>query len=307
MIFNRPDTTRQVFERIRATRPKQLFVAADGPRADRSDETQLCAETRSIIERIDWPCKLNILFREHNLGCKQAVSSAITWFFENVEEGIILEDDCLPEPSFFPFCTELLERFRNNDQVLMVSGRNDLGTWKLNRYSYFFTIGNIWGWATWRRAWNKYDPELKIWTDSTAQNNMRLFGQRAPSLCKEIANGCEAVLQGKLDSWGYPWAFTRIAHRGIGVIPAMNLVSNIGFGKDATHTLSNDSPYVDIPLHRMQFPLRHNPDMRVDFNYYKQWHKVEQCHNAKPVPALSRVKNRLKSCYQRLWKLICRK
>ena len=253
--------------------------------------------TRSFVDQVDWPCEVKTLFREQNLGCKHGPSSAITWFFEQVDEGIILEDDCLPDPSFFPFCAELLERFRNDSRVFMVSGTNDLGSWKATQYSYFFTIGNMWGWATWKRAWQHFDLELKLWTDEIAQHRMRVFGQMAPYVADNIANGCRAVLYENLSSWAYPWAFARIAHNGLGVIPAVNLVSNIGFGADATHTTSHGSPYADTEVYEMQFPLRHNTDMRVDFEYFRQ------CHKAMQGPALSRVKNRLKSYYRRLWNL----
>lgn len=301
IIFNRPNLTQRVFACIREARPARLFVAADGPRPDYPGEEQICAATRRVVDQVDWPCEVKTLFWEQNLGCKHAPSSAITWFFKQVDEGIILEDDCLPDPSFFPFCADLLERFRDDSRVFMVSGTNDLGTWKATQYSYFFTLGNTWGWATWKRAWQHFDLELKLWTDEIAQHNMRVFSQRAPYLAEDIANGCRAVLQENLDTWDYQWAFDRIAHSGLGVIPVVNLVSNIGFGKDATHTTSHDFPYADTPVYAMQFPLRHNLDMRIDFEYYTQSHEAMQS------PILDRAKQRLKICHRRLWNLIYRK
>jgi hypothetical protein len=290
-----------VFARIRKARPAQLFVAADGPREGKNGESERCRQAREIIKKVDWECEIQTLFREENLGCKIAPSSAIDWFFQNVEEGIILEDDCLPDPSFFPFCAELLERFRNDRRVFMVSGTNDLGSWKATRYSYFFTYGNTWGWATWKRAWQHFDLELKLWTDETAQHNMRVFGQRASYLAKNIANGCRAVLRENLDAWDYQWVFTRIAHRGLGVVSAVNLVSNIGFGKDATHTILQNSIYADTPVYAMQFPLRHNPNMFIDFKYYKQ------CHKVMFISISDRVKRRLKIYYRKLCNLFFHK
>lgn len=294
IIFNRPNTTQKVFEAIRQAQPKYLFVAADGPRKEKIGESEKCEQARKIATQIDWPCEVKTLFREHNLGCKYAPSSAIAWFFEQVDEGIILEDDCLPDSSFFPFCAELLERYRDDSRVFMVSGTNDLGNWKATDYSYFFTIGNTWGWATWKRAWQHFDLELKLWTDGISQQNMQVFSQGAPYLAKEIADGCQAVLLENLDAWDYQWAYVRIACRALGVIPAMNLVSNIGFSRDATHTTSNNTPYANTPVYVMQFPLRHNPNMQVDFEYY------EQCYKAIHRPIMSRIKQRLCIYYQKL-------
>jgi hypothetical protein len=298
LIFNRPAATQLVFDKIRRARPSMLLVVADGPRAERPEEAEKCKKVRAIIDEVDWPCEVLKNYSDTNLGCKQRVASGLDWVFQTVEEAIILEDDCLPDPSFFPFCADLLERFRNDNRVFIVSGMNDLGTWKADQYSYFFTLGNTWGWATWKRAWQHFDLDLKLWTDEIAQQRMKVFGQHASYLTEDIAAGCRAVLREKLDTWDYQWAFDRIMHSGLGVVPAMNLVSNIGFGKNATHTNTHDSTYADKPVYTMQFPLKHNPDMRVDFEFY------EQCHKAKAIPMLRRVKNRLKSYYRRLRNLI---
>ena len=280
---------------------RAFLSQTDGPRLTHPGEEQVCAVTRRVVDQVDWPCQVKTLFQEKNLGCKHGPSSAITWFFEQVDEGIILEDDCLPHPSFFPFCAELLERFRADSRILMVSGMNDLGTWKANQYSYFFTLGDTWGWATWKRAWHYFDLELGLWVDASAQDKMRVFGHSAPYLTEDIANGCRAVLQRNLDAWDYQWAFTRIVHGGLGVVPAVNMVSNIGFGADATHTISQDSPYVNIPVYAMQFPLKHNTDMRVDFEYYTQ------CHKAMQGSILSHVKRRLGIYGRKLRNLFHRK
>ena len=294
IIFNRPALTRRVFAAIREARPAQLFVAADGPRADRPGEAELCAEARSVVEGVDWPCQVKTLFREKNLGCKLGPSTAITWFFTQVDEGIILEDDCLPHPSFFPFCAELLERFRDDSRVFIVSGTNDLGNWKATEYSYFYTLGDTPGWATWKRAWQHFDLELTSWTDATAQQKMLDFGRRAPFLARDIARGCQAVLQKNLDAWDYQWIFDRIRHGGLGPVPAVNLVSNIGFGKDATHTKSSHPLYADRPVYAMQFPLRHNPEIHIDYEYYRQ------CHRALQGPVSSRAKRWLWIHYRKL-------
>jgi hypothetical protein len=162
LIFNRPNTTEQVFEAIAKAKPRCLFVAADGPRTDKEGEAEKCQAVRDIIKRVDWDCEVKTLFREQNLGCKEAVSSAITWFFEQVEEGIILEDDCLPSDSFFSFCAELLEKYRDDKRIMMISGDNFQDGIQRGDASYYFSsVPWIWGWATWRRAWRLYDREMQ--------------------------------------------------------------------------------------------------------------------------------------------------
>ena len=194
-IFNRPDVTRRVFEEIRRARPTKLMVVADGPRAERPEEAEKCRDVRAIIDTIDWPCEIMKKYSDINLGCKACVASGLDWVFQAVEEAIIWKMIVSQILSFFPFCSELLELFRDDRRVFIVSGMNDLGTWKTNQYSYFFTLGNTWGWATWRRAWQNYDFELKLWADEIAQQRMRVFGQKAPYLVEEIADGCRAVLR----------------------------------------------------------------------------------------------------------------
>ena len=165
LIFNRLDTTRRVFEEIRKQKPRQLFVASDGPRVNKDGEREIVEKTRKLVlDNIDWECEVKTLFRGENLGCKIAVSSAIDWFFENIEEGIILEDDCLPAQSFFGYCEELLEKFREDGRISVISGDNFQFGWRNTSDSYYFSKNcHIWGWATWRRAWERYDVEMKTY------------------------------------------------------------------------------------------------------------------------------------------------
>src|SRR5258708_3549575 len=175
LIFNRPFPTRRVFAEIRKARPAKLFVAADGPRPDKPEDLETCRETREIIKDIDWPCEVQTLFRDKNLGCGVAVSGAITWFFQNVEQGIILEDDCLPDPSFFPFCTELLERYKDDERILLISGNflQQKNKKFMVKASYYGTlIPHLWGWASWRRAWAKYDFNLTKWPEVKATKSL---------------------------------------------------------------------------------------------------------------------------------------
>ena len=161
LIFNRLDTTEKVFEKIREQQPKYLYIAADGPRSDVPEDQEKCRKTRAIIDRIDWDCELKTLFREENLGCRNNAVQAITWFFDNVEEGIILEDDCLPDPTFFRYCEDLLSYYRYDMRVMHIAGSNLQQGFKSDNASYYFShIPWVWGWASWKRAWKYYDVNI---------------------------------------------------------------------------------------------------------------------------------------------------
>jgi len=256
LIFNRPEQTKRVFARIRQARPEKLFVAADGPRIDRIDEERLCTEARGVIEQVDWPCEIKTLIRGQNLGCRQAVSSAITWFFESVEAGIILEDDCLPDLSFFSFCTELLARYQNDDRVGMISG-NNFGSKLYNaELSYSFSRhGLIWGWATWKRAWDCYKTdfnELSPMEIDLIKSNISQNRRFVDYWWK----GAAAAINGDLDTWDYLWGVTRYRNNYLVVRPKANLVANIGFGVSSTHTagVANE---LYIKTQSVEFPLKH--------------------------------------------------
>lgn len=268
LVFNRPDTTARVFEAIQQAKPPRLYVAADGPRDGREDEAERVAKVREIATKVDWPCDLKTLFREKNLGCKYAVSGAITWFFEQEEQGIILEDDCLPSQSFFWYCEELLVRYKDNKKVFLISGRNECGEWGDDSSSYFYTLGSIWGWASWRRAWSYYDVHLDNWGDKKHELEIDLFIDSFPEKAREILNGCESVRKGTCDSWAYQWAYARIVNRGLGVVPKYNLIRNIGFGENATHTLARSKHEENLKLFEMPFPLIHNNDFKFNAEYY---------------------------------------
>lgn len=257
LLFNRPHLASCVFERIRKIRPTRLFLAADGPRQAYPGDIELCAATRKLVEQIDWNCELKLLFRERNLGCKQAVSSAITWFFDHVEEGIILEDDCLPDLSFFRFCAELLEIYRGDERIMVVSGDNFQNTHSKEDSSYYFSIHpHCWGWATWRRAWVKYDGAMKLWP--TLRASGWLDGWLGDKTAAQYFQGIyDLAFSGRINSWAYVWTFSCWTQHGLSILPAVNLVSNIGFGEHATHTNSSDLPYAELPTEIMTFPLVH--------------------------------------------------
>lgn len=252
LIFNRPDTTKIVFEAIRQAKPKQLFIAADGPREGRPDDARRCELVRQIASQIDWSCEVKTLFRDSNLGCKLAVSSAIDWFFSHVEEGIILEDDCLPNKSFFPYCTELLKAYRANDQVMHISGTNfQFGQKRGNASYYFSNYFHVWGWATWRRAWRLYDVNL-IELDTFLAKNKIVNILKLKSEQQYWTKVFNDVKRGEVNTWDYQWLFSIWANNGICITPNVNLISNLGFGADATHTVELDTRLANLKIEEMR-------------------------------------------------------
>jgi len=241
IIFNRPKLTERVFEQIRQARPEKIFIAADGPRINRPGEDKLCEESRKIVTMVDWPCDIKTNFQERNLGCKIHVSTAINWFFENVDDGIILEDDCLPNSSFFKFCNKMLERYRYDMRVMHVSGANLLNSFTDSDASYFFSeISIIWGWATWKRAWNLYDINMSG-IMSLSQN------KTLPEILKDKrylnfwTNHFKHIMKKNVDTWDAQWQYSIFSNNGIVITPFLNTVRNIGFGPDATHTVNKIS------------------------------------------------------------------
>ena len=259
LAFNRPDTTRRVLESLRAARPGEVFFAVDGPRAQRDAERKRVMEVRRLADAIDWDCRIHTLFREENLGCKLAVSQAITWFFSEVESGIILEDDCIAHPSFFRFAAELLARYEGDERISMISGDNFQGRRPRSEYSYYFSrYTHIWGWATWRRAWRLYDHQMKRWPELREAGWLsKMLGNRAAvDYWRRIF---DETYGEKNSSWAYRWTFSAWTHGALTILPNVNLVSNIGFGATATHTLIRYRSGAALPVRPMEFPLKHPP------------------------------------------------
>lgn len=260
LIFARPDTTKEVFDRIKQIRPARLYVAADAPRKDRPDEIKRSEETRQIIQQINWPCEIHTLFREENLGCKIAVSSAITWFFEQEEYGIILEDDCLPDLSFFPYCEELLLKYKDDDRIGHISGNCFLPNLVNKKYSYdFCSFSHIWGWASWRRVWKNYDVHFRYWEIAKHCSVMRhsLFN----SLREEIYFSSflnDAIYEKRhINTWDTQYLFMLRVQRQLSIYPSVNLVKNIGLGDPhGTHT-NKKNEKVCISACAMNFPMTH--------------------------------------------------
>ena len=242
LVFNRPDTTVKVFEAIRNAKPPRLYVAADGPRGNHADEAEKVAMVREISTAVDWLCEVKTLFRERNLGCKHAVSSGISWFFEHEERGIILEDDCLPHRDFFTFCEVLLEHYANDERVSVITGDNFQNGILRGEGSYYFSRYNhVWGWASWRRAWQIADMNINFWPEWKKSDSWKTFWQDdvARRYWESIF---DRVYRAEIDTWDYPWTASVWYRGGLTATPNINLVSNIGFGYGATHTASADSP-----------------------------------------------------------------
>ncbi|WP_343705846.1 nucleotide-diphospho-sugar transferase [Flavobacterium sp.] len=252
LIFNRPDVTEQVFEQIKKMQPEKLYVAADGPRKDRLKEKELCSETRSIIKKIDWNCEVKTLFRDENLGCKYAVSSAINWFFENEEEGIVLEDDCLPSDDFFIFCDAMLEKYRYDTRIRHIGGSNlQMGN-KHGEFSYYFSnLTHVWGWASWGRAWNDYDVELSKYKDVDAENSFKLIFND-PIIVESWKFIFNKMLRNEIDTWDYQWTITNFFNNSLSIIPNVNLISNIGFGVNATHTMNANDTFSNLKIEKLE-------------------------------------------------------
>lgn len=261
IIFNRPDTTERVFAEIAKAKPPKLFVVADGPRSDRPADAEKCAAARAVIERVDWECEVLKNYSDLNLGCGRRPATGISWVFEKVEEAIILEDDCVPHPTFFPFCEELLEKYRDDERVMHISGSNFQFGHKRGPFSYFFSRHNcVWGWATWRRAWRHHDIKIKLWPalrDTPLLVDI-LGDPRAVEGWQRILDGAFAGA-GNVDYWDYQWTFACWAQSGLSVGPNTRLISNIGFGDQATHTKSNNKRIANLPTAGMVFPLQHPP------------------------------------------------
>ncbi len=237
LIFNRPDCTRRVLEVVRKARPPRLFVVADGPRNGRADDAINCEAARATIEQhVDWTCEVRRELAATNLGCARRVSSGLDWVFSQVDEAIVLEDDCLPDERFFSFCRELLERFRDEPRVGAIGGSNFQKEDVTGGNGFYFSrYPHVWGWATWRRAWSAYDHAMSEWPAAKREGWAKAYFGSARE-----ANFWEGVLDrvyaGEIDSWAYRWAFTFWRRDWLAALPASRLVTNIGFDASATHT-----------------------------------------------------------------------
>jgi len=277
LIFNRPDTTEKVFEAIRFAKPPKLLVVADGSRANREGEAEKCAAARAIIDRVDWDCEVLRNYSDINLGCKRRIASGLDWVFETVQEAIILEDDCLPHPTFFRYCEELLTQYRQDTRVMHIAGTNFgiAGQNPIESY-YFSRKTHIWGWASWRRAWQHYDVNMSLWPELKKQNKLvEIVGtQKEADKKTQIF---DKVYTGAIDTWDYQWHFTCLCQGNYSLIPNTNLVDNIGLAReDATHTSGGMSWLNEVKASNVAFPLVHPKffirDSYADDLYFNKMH-----------------------------------
>lgn len=259
LTFNRLDTTQRVFEEIKKAKPPRLYLASDGARENKAGEKEIVQKTRDfIMNNIDWDCEVKTLFRDKNLGCGPAVSGAITWFFEQEEDGIILEDDCLPHPSFFNFCEELLDYYKDNKKVWHISGDQFVPNFNNGASYYFAKNMHCWGWASWADRWSQYEFDLSGYGD---------YNIKKISEDKNVQNYWARVLdrvrKGEVNTWDYQWAFKIIEKDGLCINPSKNLISNIGFGDNSTHTSDKDNPMANMITYEID-NIIHPKEIKID-------------------------------------------
>lgn len=282
-IFRRIETTARVFAEIARAKPAILFIIADGPRANRPGEAEQCAATRALVEQINWPCTVLHNYAEANMGLRSRLASGLNWVFEQVEEAIILEDDCLPHPTFFRFCEELLDHYRNNDLIMHIAGTNFLPEGMSIPASYYFSrYPHVWGWATWRRAWQHYDVHMTQWADPhQRRKTLKQFPDwRERRFWKKT---WDRVCAGEIDTWDYQWTFACMQANGFAINPAKNLVTNIGFGPDATHTRGSTVGF-NSDSKTMMFPLHHAE--RIEVNMKADNYVRDMFFRVPPLPYL---------------------
>ncbi len=270
-IFRRPKETSRVFEVIKKIRPKNLLIVADGPR--NNNEKILCEETRNIVKDIDWPCEILYNYSETNLGCKVRISTGLDWVFKNVDKAIILEDDCVPNETFFPFCENLLEVYKDDSRIMHIGGINveqlntknslDQNNTTENPSYYFSNIAQIWGWASWKRAWDKYDLKMTDWPGVRGNKVLNKVINNAPVI--DYFNYLfERMYKGELNTWDVAWTYTCMKENGLCIVPNKNLISNIGFGEGATHSVSNKGYVGEMKTEDIIFPLVHPNKIEVN-------------------------------------------
>ncbi|MBD1933099.1 MULTISPECIES: glycosyltransferase family 2 protein [Cyanophyceae] len=265
LIFKRPETTEKVFEAIRQAKPPKLLVVADGPRADKPGEAEQCAAARAIIDRVDWDCEVLKNYSDVNLGCGLRPATGITWVFEQVEEAIIFEDDCLPHPTFFQFCEELLSKYRDDERVMAIAGTSLVGEWRSPLQSYYFSqFGGNWGWASWRRAWKFFDYNIKLFPQLLEAQFLENY-LREPKYYLYWKKLFQEIYESPDRScWDYQWLLACWMQNGLRICPEVNLITNIGFGANATHTFS-DNPLANVETQEINLPLKHPQFMIQNF------------------------------------------
>ncbi len=263
IIYNRPQYTKKILKSINKYGPSILYIAADGWK-DKEDRYK-CLSARNQTNHFKWGCPIETVFRKKNLGCGKAVSKAITWFFKNNTKGIILEDDCLPNEDFYYYCDQMLNRYEYNGKIMHISGVNYLPNKLKKRNGYYFSkMTHVWGWATWRRAWRKYDYKMTRWgtsiTKNTFSNNYDVLHER-----NYWSSIFDIVKKRKIDTWDYQWLYSCWVNEGLSINPGVNLVKNIGIEKDGTHT-KNKINGIENKLEKFSYPLKNPSVVARDIN-----------------------------------------
>ena len=305
IIFNRPDTTEKVFAQIAKAKPEKLFLIADGPRADHPDDVEKCKAARAVIERVDWDCKVFKNYSEVNLGCGRRPATGISWVFENVEEAIILEDDCVPSQTFFQYCEELLKRFRDDERIMMISGMDiDYGQEKWP-YSYsFHLLPHTWGWATWRRAWQHFDIGVKLWPE-LRDSSWLLDIAENPGAAQYYKSRFDLAFNSgsNIDYWDYQWQFACWSQKGYSISPHKNLIVNTGFGEHATHTKDKKyhKKFANFSVEEMDFPLKHPPFLVVDRAAHLLRFKARFPEKEMRISWYTSLYNKIRLILRKLW------
>lgn len=280
IVFNRPSNTTRVFEAIRNARPLHLYITSDGPRVGNKDDIEKVAKVRQIVSNVDWPCEVKFMFHNENLGCQFGPKSGIDWLFQNEEQGIILEDDCLPNLSFFLFCEEMLTRYKTNNSIMSITGTNITSGIEFEHDYFISHYALMWGWATWRRAWSRYDSSLSEWENLKKTGWLRNMPIGSIPFQKSWTNTFDLTkkLGNKATWWDYQWIYSCWLNNGMTIAPASNLIRNIGHSIDATHTLEYHPILSNLTLNEIQWPLNHpenlRPNIDADLFIGKHWFSV---------------------------------
>ena len=257
-IFNRPETTEKVFGAIAKAKPPLLLVVADGARKNKEGETDKIKAARAVINKIDWPCEVRTEYSEINMGCKKRISTGLDWVFDQVNEAIIIEDDCIPNISFFQFCEENLNKYKEDLRISMISGVNFQFGKKINNDSYYFSrLTHVWGWATWANRWkNIYDVNMEKWPEIKKEGWLNNWSLKKNNI-RKLSKIYDKVYNGEIDTWDYQWDLATKINGMLTIIPNTNLITNIGFGPEATHLQNKKSEFIEIETEEIEFPLQH--------------------------------------------------
>ena len=271
IIFNRPDLTKRLIESLKEIKPKNLYIIADGPRANKSNDYNNCQQTRKIIESIDWECIIKKNYSDTNLGCKKRISSGLDWVFENVEETIILEDDCIPNPIFFEYCEFMLKKYKNVPSVMSIEGTRVTEEYKVPNVDEVSKYAGLWGWATWKESWNRIDLNFESYNYKNKYRLLKSIGINHFLTYNRLFELCR---QNKIDSWGYAWIYTILKENGYAILPSTNLIKNVGFGNEATHTNNSNSELSKLRISEENVELNDLNKLYLNSNYDRAYFKI---------------------------------